>query len=325
MNKALVTAFLLYCFSAGVVPTVSGQTAQPQLFAPGVVSTEFMETSATFTPDGKTVYFTRSDFQFTDNTILESHFSGGKWQEPEVASFSGIWRDSEPHVAPDGNKLFFVSNRPVKPGDKPLVVTSGNRSFPGANIWYVEKKGNGWGEPVHIEGAVNAVPTVYSPSVARSGTLYFSGVLPDGEGKNQIYRAVLKNGVYSAPERLSFSDTKYNHIDPSIAPDESFIIFSANRPGGQGASADVHICFQKDGKWSEPVNLGGNVNSTFLENAPSLAPDGKTLYFTSMRPKTVAFPKTKENRKSVLKRLREPENGSRNIWQVNISEWLKPR
>ena len=325
MKKAVI-ALLIFCYFFGSsLQCVLCQIAQPKLFAPGVISTEFMETSATFTPDEKTVYFTRSDFQFSDNTILESHFAGGKWKEPEVASFSGEWRDSEPHVAPNGTKLFFVSNRPVKAGGKPLVANFGGRSFPGANIWYVEKKGNDWGEPIHIEGAVNAVPSVYNPSVAKNGTLYFSGVLPDGEGKNQIYRSVLKNGEYGAPERLSFSDTKYNHIDPSIAPDESFIVFSANRPGGLGASADVHICFQTDGKWGEPVNLGTSVNSSFLENAPSLAPDGKTLYFTSMRPKVITFPKLKENKKLVLKRLREAENGSRNIWEIDLSDWINRR
>lgn len=315
----LIGCFYLVNFSLIAFP----QSGAPELFAPGVVSTEFMETSASFTPDGKSVYFTRSDFQFSDNTILVSHLKNGKWQAPQVASFSGVWRDSEPVVSPDGMKLFFVSNRPVKPTDKPLVANFGGRNFPGANIWYVEKKGNDWGEPVHIDGALNALPTVYNPSVARNGTLYFSGVLPDGEGKNQIYRSVLTSGVYGKPERLSFSDPKYNHIDPSIAPDESFIIFSANRPGGQAGSADIHISFQKDGIWSEPVNLGANINSPFLENAPSLAPDGVTLYFTSMRPPSVNFPKAKDDSKSLLTRLRRAENGSRNIWKVNIKDWLK--
>lgn len=323
--KKILTAVFVLCYLLGEgSQMVLSQTAQPQLFAPGVVSTEFMETSAAFTPDGKTVYFTRADFQFSDNTIMESHFKGGKWTKPEVASFSGVWRDSEPHVSPDGTKLFFVSNRPAS-GDKPLLANFSGRSFPGANIWYVEKKAKSWGEPVHINGAVNALPTVYNPSVARDGTLYFSGMLPDGEGKNQIYRSVLMGGEYGKPERLPFSDTKYNHIDPFVAPDESFIVFAANRPGGQGASADIHICFQKDGKWGEPINLGGDVNSASLENAPSVAPDGKTLYFASMRPKSVAFPKIKENQKSVLKRLRAAENGSRNIWKIDISDWLALR
>ena len=324
MNKILIATLMLCYFLGSGLKPIFCQTAQPELFAPGIVSTEFMETSAAFTPDGKTVYFTRADFQFSDNTIMESHFKGGKWQEPEVASFSGVWRDSEPHVSPDGAKLFFVSNRPVT-GEKPLVTNFSGRSFPGANIWYVEKKGKTWGDPVHINGAVNALPTVYNPSVARNGTLYFSGMLSDGEGRNQIYRSLLTNGEYGKPERLPFSDTKYNHIDPFIAPDESFIVFAANRPGGQGASADIHICFQKDGKWGEPVNLGGKVNSFSLENAPSIAPDGRTLYFASMRPKVINFPKIKESKNAVSKRLRAAENGSRNIWSIDISNFLAHR
>jgi Tol biopolymer transport system component len=146
----------------------------------------------------------------------------------------------------------------------------------------------------------------------------FSGGELGGARANQIYRSV--NGVYSAPERLSFSDPQGNFIDPYIDPDEWFIIFSANRPGV--GSPDIHICLQKDGKWGEPINLGESVNSPTLENAPSLAPDGKTLYFTSMRLATGAFPKTKENFSDVEKRLRNIENGGHNIWRVDISEWL---
>ena len=92
-----------------IVPTGAfchGDNNEPKLFAPGVVSTEFMETSASFMPDGKTIYFTRSDITFSDNTILESKFKNGRWNKPEVASFSGVWRDSEPNVSPDGTKLY---------------------------------------------------------------------------------------------------------------------------------------------------------------------------------------------------------------------------
>jgi Tol biopolymer transport system component len=259
----------------------------------------------------------------SDNTILESRSKNGKWSEPEVASFSGVWRDSEPHVAPDGKRLFFVSNRPAKEGETPLVATFGTRTFPGANIWYVERKSDGnWGEPIHIEAAMNEYKTVYNPSVARNGTLYFSGVLPDDPAKNQIYRSIFTNGAYSKPERVSFSDTKWNHIDPSVDPDERFMVFASNRPGATANSNDIFIVFQKDGKWGEPIALGETVNSPSLENAPVLAPDGKTVYFTSARAAATNFPKKRETFADVKKRLQSIENGSRNIWQVDISEWL---
>jgi hypothetical protein len=325
MKKTNYWLLSLFIFNISLFSSASAQTAKPVIFAPGVVSSEFMETTATFTPDGKIVYFTRSDMQFSDNTILESQLKNGKWSEPQVASFSGIWRDSEPNVSPDGKRLFFVSNRPVSAGGEPITANFGNRTFPGANIWYVERKANGdWGEPVHIEGAMNEFKTVYNPSVARNGTLYFSGVLPDDPTKNQIYKSVLANGVYGKPEKVSFSETKWNHMDPSVDPDERFMVFASNRPGAINNSNDVFIVFQKDGKWGEPVAFGESVNSPALENAPVLAPGGRTLYFTSMRLSAGAFPKAKkETYQDMMRRLRNAENGSRNIWQIDIGTWLE--
>lgn len=294
---------------------------QATLFAPNIVSSEFMETTATFTPDGKKVYFTRSDILFNDNTIMESSLKNGRWTEPKVAEFSGVWRDSEPFVSPDGEKLFFVSNRPVKSGEKSLVADFNGRTFPGANIWYVPKKGDGWGEAVHVDLDANGSVMMYNPSVARNGNLYFSGIIEDGQKITSIYRAVFAGGKYQKPERVSFSDGKATFMDPSIAPDESFMVFAYGGAGTLG-SADIYLIKQKDGKWLEPVNLGATVNSASLENAPCLAPDGKTVYYTSMKADAIDFPKKKENEKQILTRLRNPLNGSRNIWQVDISSWL---
>lgn len=295
----------------------------PSIFAPGIVSTEFQETTASFTPDGKTVYFTRSDVQENDNTILESHLINRRWSTPVVASFSGIWRDSEPDVSPDGKRLFFISNRPVK-GNRPIMTTLGTYTFNGSNVWYVEQRGNDWGQPIHLPGAINDIARLYNPSIARSGTLYFSAVLPDGGGRNQIYRSVPGNGVYGRPERLSFSDPNFNHMDPTVDPEERFIIFAANLPGSLAGSADLYISLHKDGRWEEPISLGENVNSTALENAPVLHPDGHTLYFSSARPNVGVFPKPrKETFADVTARLHRILNGQRNIWFIDIKDQLR--
>ncbi|MDQ3800884.1 MAG: hypothetical protein M3384_15670 [Acidobacteriota bacterium] len=321
MIKVFIAIVFFCVLSVVSSPAIKAQTPQATLFAPNVVSTGFMETSATFTPDGKTVYFTRSDVQFSDNTIMVSSLKNGRWTQPEVASFSGVWRDSEPFVSPDGNKLFFVSNRPLKPGEKPLVATSGGRTFPGANIWYVRKEGDGWSEAVHVDVDVNQSVTIYNPSVAANGNLYFSGLIEKDQKATAIFRSVYSNGAYGKAEKLPFNDPKYTFMDPSVSPDEKFIVFAFNGPGTVG-SADIYIVRQKDGKWQEPVNLGASVNSASPENAPCLSPDGKTVYFTSMRIEPVTFPKKKENAKDLLARLSNPLNGSRNIWQVDISQWL---
>ena len=60
-----------------------------ELVGPGAISTGLQETSATLTPDGHTLYFMRSDFGETDDTILVSHRQGGRWSAPAVGPGAG--------------------------------------------------------------------------------------------------------------------------------------------------------------------------------------------------------------------------------------------
>src|ERR1700722_7180103 len=63
------------------VPSSPGPT--PQIFAPGVISGPGNDGSPTFSPDGNTLFFTRSTSHWT--IILESHQVQGKWSTPRVA------------------------------------------------------------------------------------------------------------------------------------------------------------------------------------------------------------------------------------------------
>jgi hypothetical protein len=218
--------------------------------------------------------------------------------------------------------LFFVSNRPASPGAAPLVVTAGRTPSPGANLWYVERCGTGWGPPVRVDGPVNAGVQVYNPSVTRDGTLYFSGVLA-GDTANQIYRARLVRGRYQVPERLPFNDPRWHTMDPTVSPDDRFLVFAWNRPGTLG-SADLFLTFHHpDGTWTEPASLGAEVNTPGLENAPVLGPDGTTLYYSSTRTRTAGkFPKPREDASQVSARLHSTENGLRNLWFVDLRPWL---
>jgi Tol biopolymer transport system component len=319
-------AILAFLFLLTVSFAAFAQSA-PQMFAPDVVSTELMETTAAFTPDMKTVYFTRSDNRFTDNTIMFSEFKSGRWSRPEVTSFSGVWRDSEPHVSLDGKRIFFVSNRPATEGGPPLMAELNGRKFPGANIWYCEKTESGWSQPKRIEGAVNETNEIYNPSVARNGNLYFSARYPGKEPSvgYKIYRAVFKDGKYEAPERVSFADNKLNDMDPAIDADEKFMVFASNRPGAIGFASLFISVKDKAGNWGAPVPLGDKVSTPSGENAPKLAPDGKTLYYTSVYSPLpdITFPKQKENFAAAMKRIKETNARSRNIWSVDLTPWIK--
>jgi len=61
---------------------------------------------------------------------------------------------------------------------------------------------------------------------------------------------------------------------------DSLVLFSSYRKGGYGGY-DLYAMVQKDKEWSQPFNLGPEVNSVFDEQNPFLARDGRSLYFSS--------------------------------------------
>jgi hypothetical protein len=69
--------------------------------------------------------------------------------------------------------------------------------------------------------------------------------------------------------------------DPGIAPDESFMVFTAmNLPGGYG-QRDLYLALRlPDGTWSKPRNLSPRINSAYFEHSPRISPDKKYLFFT---------------------------------------------
>lgn len=313
----------LACFTV-LALACAGSVDAAELLGPGVISTGLQETTAAFSPDGRTLYFMRSDFAETDDTILVSHRSGKSWSSPVVASFSGQWHDSEPAFAPDGKRLYFVSNRPVHAGEAPIAVDMGGQHFAGTNLWYVERHSEGnWGEPRHVDGSLNDGAMLYNPSVAANGDIYFSAHRPDSGKLYQIYVVHPAGDGYSTPQRVELGDIAHNRMDPCIDPKGRFLLFAGNEGDSLG-SADIYIALrQADGSWSKPEHLGGDVNTPSLENAPTLGHAFGELYVSSNRQDDVHFPKTRDTIVSLQQRLSGPLNGSRNIWRVDIADVLR--
>ncbi|HZX26905.1 MAG TPA: hypothetical protein VFF16_07550, partial [Telluria sp.] len=278
------------CLAATLAALPAARAATTgELLGSGVISTGLQETSAALTPDGQTLYFMRSDFAEADDTIMVSRRQGGRWSTPQVAAFSGQWHDSEPALSPGGQRLYFVSNRPPRPGATPVMAEMNGRRFPGTNLWYVARQPNGaWSAPIHVDGALNDGAMIYNPSLAANGDLYFSAHREDSGKAYQIY--VARDHGHAAPERLPLGDLERNRMDPAIDPQGRFLLYAGNEGDALG-SADIYIVFrQPDGGWGKPERLGGDVNSRTLENAPSLGPAFGELYVSSARRDDVHFP-----------------------------------
>ena len=176
-------------FGAGAELSLAGA---PVLFAPETAWPAGSDASPAFTPDGKTVFFTHA--VGAARTIMLSHFNGDAWSAPRAAPFSGSWRDIEPAMAPDGSYLVFISNRPVQAGGEALTGFWAGAPRPGAggNIWRVNREGEGWGRPVRLPDIVNSHSAIYSPALARDGSIYFNQPDPVTR-KSHIYRAQAAN------------------------------------------------------------------------------------------------------------------------------------
>jgi len=74
----------------------------------------------------------------------------------------------------------------------------------------------------------------------------------------------------------------YNEDGADISPDGQLLIFSSNRPNGDW-NYDLWGAVWQNGEWSEPFNLGPQVNTGAQDIAPVFSGDGNTLYFLSNR------------------------------------------
>jgi len=261
-----------------------GQTpprAEPELFAPGIVSTGMHTRDMAMTPAGDEIYFSVNAGPVS--AILGSRLIGGEWTPPEVADFSAdpAVSEIEPHISPDGARFFFVSNRPADGSPLPEAERG---KFERADIWVMERTGSGWGESGNLGPPVNSDANEYFPSTTSDGTIYFTR--EDLEtGRNFIYRARPAGSGFAEPERLPEQVNSANQFNSFVAPDESYVILGVfGRPDSHGGT-DYYIVFRDENdSWSEPLNLGPVVNQARgQEWAPYVSPDGKYFFFMSTR------------------------------------------
>jgi Tol biopolymer transport system component len=239
-------------------------------YLPGIVSLPGTF-GTTFLPDGKTVYFARFNPETKNSVIMKSTSREGTWTSAVTAEFSGKYSEGDPFISPDGLKMFFWSTRPI---DGSVIPSQSS------NIWVAYRTPFCFGNPVFL-GAKLKIPAGGYPVVSINGTLYFFTGQGDDTNETDIFKSVPINGEYTDIVNLGKPiNTKYSELDAFISPDESYIIFSSNRPGGFG-KLDLYISWNSEGKWSEPVNLGDKINSAANEYCPSVSPDRKYLYFTS--------------------------------------------
>ena len=286
----------------------------PALFGENVISTADDEFGGQFSLDGRTLWFSKSVPRFHLDTIVVSHFRMGHWTSPEIAPFSGRWHDYDPTLSPDGERLYFISDRPLKDG----------APHPNYDIWYLQKDKRGWSDPKNPGAPVNGAWSSHFASPTNSGTLYFTSDHPGSKGYLDVWRSRLVDGKYAEPENLGDAINRegWANYEVYVAPDERYMIVSAYGHDDTLGDCDLYISMRVDDSWQPLTNLGPDINSAARDYSARVTPDGKYLVFTSERG-VPTQPRTKPwTYREYTRALRGPGNGLGDIYQVELeSVW----
>jgi len=185
---------LYYCESKTVV------TWLPATPLPGAVNGGFHEGPATVSADGRTLYFTRSNYvqrKLQKDDRNTSHLklfratldSTGKWDDLHAFAYNGeTWSTGHPALSPDGRTLFFASDRPGGLG--------------GSDIWRCKDSGSGWSEPENLGPFVNTAGNELFPTV-NGNALHFSSTAHNNMGGLDIFETHEQGDRWTVPINLN--------------------------------------------------------------------------------------------------------------------------
>ena len=244
------------------------------VFAPDIISSkDHYEYGSVFSRNGKEFYYAVIINEKPQIRYCRLDQTG--WTAPKTVIASDRYEYNDPFLSPDEKRLFFISDR----------ATDGKSSKKDFDIWYLERTANGWSNnPINAGPAINSGKNEYYMSFTDAGKMYFSsnGGTDAATDKNyEIRFSSFANGVFKPSVQLgSAVNTEHYEADVFISPDEQYIIFCSERPGGLG-KGDLYISFKnKNGEWQKAKNMGNTVNSEGYEFCPFVTRDKKYLFFS---------------------------------------------
>lgn len=158
--------------------------------------------------------------------IIYTRDGKGKWTpRPFEHNKVGEYSVGHASLSPDGQLLYFVSDRPGSLG--------------GTDIWFSQRKADGsWGEPQHGGAQINSVANELFPHLAGDGTLYYSSDGFVGMGGLDVYKSEGSKSNWSAPENLRYplnsSGDDFAFVSTHSDGEPLTGYMASNRPRGRG-------------------------------------------------------------------------------------------
>lgn len=181
-----------------------------------------------------------------------------------------------PIISPDGRKLFFTRDKhPENIGQKK-----------DQDVWFSETDETGIFKPaINIGRPVNNEKNNFVVGMSQDGNMIYIGNVYNSDGTlskgiSQSYRT---DDSWSFPQKLVIENYYNNSLNSSytFGANGKVMVLSIERDDAFGGN-DLYVSFlNDDGVWSEPRNLGMQINTVDSEESPFLAADGVSLYFST--------------------------------------------
>lgn len=218
----------------------------PKIFGQGILSVQDRyEYGLSISPNYDEIFFTVS--QPGDGLMVMKKLENGSWSFPELANLrrDKSW-EQEAFFTQDGKKLFFSSD-----------VNDTTR------LWFSLKEKSGWSAAELLDSPVNN-NWVFWATFTNSGTMYYTNI-----NAMKIYKSDFVDNNF---KEAIFSGIRFG-MHPSVSKDEKFILLDYK--------GDIYVSYKSnDDKWTDPVKLGEQINTSFAETCPTLSPDEKFIFFS---------------------------------------------
>lgn len=191
-----------------------------------------------------------------------------------------------PNVTADDQTFLFTRNRQVKDPNTG-VLTQTQEDF---YISFRDANGN-WSLARDIGMPINTNNNEGAPSLSADGRFLFFAACDEydgygngrqGYGSCDIFYTRKVNGQWSVPQNVGAPVNGPSwDSQPSFSSDGKTLYFISHRANGFGGSDIWCAVLGPDGKWSDPLNLGSEINTPGKEEAVFIHPDNQTLYYAS--------------------------------------------
>ncbi|EQA34789.1 OmpA family protein [Leptospira inadai serovar Lyme str. 10] len=268
----------LICMMASALGNLNSQQNQerkPEKLK-GEINTSLNEFGISLSDDGNTLYYysKRNNSNYTD--IYKSVRNGELWSTGlELSELNSQFDDQSPFVLNKEEGILFSSNRD---GSIEFILPNGKIGV-SRDIYFSKKTEGKWLRATSLPTTVNTSAIEENPYLYEN-RLYFTRYPFGVVGESDIFVSEYKDKTWNKAYRLlSPINTDYAEIAATIGRDGKTLYFSSNRPGGFGGMDIYKSIRNTDGSYTEPINLGPEINSKGDEAFYVETPDGKKAYF----------------------------------------------